>query len=157
MLLSSVNVFSLMERPQAGGPERYYRPTYTSGWHDTNNRSGHNCLWKDNPVFLISVHIYFDIGSRSVKPSRMMEGHCLWRRASEKEREREGVCEWILRTVLDEQRHWQLLSLSICLSRPLFLSLFPSQSIITALFDSSSSPEGIFYEVQYTLSSRWID
>lgn len=51
------------------------------------------CLWKDNPVFLISLHICFDIGSRSVKPSRMMEQHGLWRRASEGERERAGECE----------------------------------------------------------------
>lgn len=40
-----------------------------------------------------------------------------------KRKEREGVCEWILRTVLDEQRHWQFLSLSFCLPRPLSLSL----------------------------------
>lgn len=95
---------------------------YTSCWHDTNNRRGHNCLWKDNPVFLISVHIYFHIGSQSVKPSWKMEDHGLWRRASKEESEREAECELILRTVLDEQRHWQLLSLYFCWSWPFSLS-----------------------------------
>lgn len=42
-------IFSLMERQQTGGP------TYTIGYHDTNKCSGHNCLWKDNPVFLCFI------------------------------------------------------------------------------------------------------
>ncbi len=142
------NVFSLMERQQAGrqtgDPERY-RPACTCGWHDTNNRSGHNCLWKDNSEFLIFVPIYFDIGSRSVKPSRMMEGRRLWRSASKEKRE--GVSLWM--NTSDS-------SFFLCVTASVSLSFYYSNyyyCFIRLLFVSRE----YFLWSPYTLSSHWID
>lgn len=82
-----------------------------------------------------------------------MEGHRLWRRASEEEREREGVCEWIFRTVLDEQRHWQLLSLSVCLSRPLSLSRSLSKYQYFSIWLLFISREDFLWSPVYTKQS----
>lgn len=78
----------------AGRRTEICRCTYSSGWHDTNNCSEWTQVFfsrgKTIPCFSFSVHICSDIGSRSVKPSQMMEERCLWRRASKGERAREG-------------------------------------------------------------------
>lgn len=76
-------------------------------------------------------------------------------RAKRKERGRECANEYFGQFWMS--RDTDSFSLFLFVFPGLCLSLVPSRNTSISLFDSFSSPERIFYEVQYTLSSRWID